>query len=51
MMMISCGFTVGAALGGFASVTLIASFGWRSVFYFGGGDPDRPGGLHGFRTA
>jgi AAHS family 4-hydroxybenzoate transporter-like MFS transporter len=39
MMMISCGFTVGAALGGFASVALIASFGWRSVFYFGGAVP------------
>lgn len=39
MMMISCGFTVGAALGGFVSVALIASFGWRSVFYFGGAVP------------
>lgn len=39
MMVISCGFTVGAALGGFISVALIGSFGWRSVFYFGGAVP------------
>ena len=39
MMMISCGFTVGAALGGFVSVALISSFGWRAVFYFGGAVP------------
>ncbi len=36
MMMISCGFTIGAALGGLVSVALIAAFGWRAVFYFGG---------------
>ena len=39
MMMVSCGFTVGAALGGFVSVALISNFGWRSVFYFGGAVP------------
>jgi AAHS family 4-hydroxybenzoate transporter-like MFS transporter len=39
MMVISCGFTVGAALGGFISVALIESFGWRAVFYFGGAVP------------
>jgi len=35
VMIISCGFTVGAALGGFVSAVLIAHFGWQSVFYFG----------------
>src|SRR3954447_8288387 len=39
MMLISCGFTVGAALGGFVSVALISSFGWQAVFYFGGAVP------------
>jgi AAHS family 4-hydroxybenzoate transporter-like MFS transporter len=39
MMVISCGFTVGAALGGLVSVALIESFGWRAVFYFGGAVP------------
>src|SRR5271166_474767 len=39
MMLISCGFTVGAVLGGLVSVALIASFGWRAVFYFGGAVP------------
>ena len=36
MMLISCGFTVGAALGGFASAALIPAFGWQSVFWVGG---------------
>jgi AAHS family 4-hydroxybenzoate transporter-like MFS transporter len=39
MMMISCGFTFGALLGGFISVVLIAKFGWQAVFYFGGAVP------------
>ena len=39
MMVISCGFTVGAVLGGLVSVALITSFGWRAVFYFGGAVP------------
>lgn len=39
MMLVSCGFTVGAALGGLVSAALIASFGWRSVFAFGGAVP------------
>lgn len=39
MMVISCGFTVGAVLGGLVSVALIESFGWRAVFYFGGAVP------------
>jgi MFS transporter, AAHS family, 4-hydroxybenzoate transporter len=34
-MVISCGFTAGATLGGFVSAALIAHFGWQSVFYFG----------------
>jgi AAHS family 4-hydroxybenzoate transporter-like MFS transporter len=29
-------FNIGAALGGFVAAWLIPSFGWRSVFYFGG---------------
>ena len=36
MMMISCGFTLGAALGGLISAALIPAFGWRSVFWVGG---------------
>ncbi|OUL89995.1 MFS transporter [Paraburkholderia hospita] len=36
MMLISCGFTLGAALGGFISAWMIPAFGWRSVFYLGG---------------
>ncbi|CAN7234681.1 MFS transporter [Trinickia sp. LjRoot230] len=39
MMLVSCGFTVGAALGGFVSAALIPTFGWRSVFYVGGTVP------------
>jgi MFS transporter, AAHS family, 4-hydroxybenzoate transporter len=36
MMFISCGFTLGAACGGFVSAMLIPTYGWRSVFWFGG---------------
>jgi MFS transporter, AAHS family, 4-hydroxybenzoate transporter len=36
MMIVSTGFTAGAALGGFVAAGLIPSFGWRAVFYFGG---------------
>ncbi|WP_323121855.1 MFS transporter [Burkholderia alba] len=39
MMIVSCGFTVGAALGGFVSAALIPAFGWRSVFFVGGTVP------------
>lgn len=39
MMLISCGFTVGAALGGFVSAALIPTYGWRAVFYVGGAVP------------
>ena len=35
MMIVSNGFTIGAALGGFISAWLIPALGWRSVFYFG----------------
>jgi AAHS family 4-hydroxybenzoate transporter-like MFS transporter len=36
---IGIGFTVGAAIGGFLAAWMIPSFGWRSVFYFGGAVP------------
>jgi MFS transporter, AAHS family, 4-hydroxybenzoate transporter len=35
MMIVSNGFTAGAALGGFVAAWLLPRFGWRSVFYFG----------------
>lgn len=36
MMLVSCGFTLGAVLGGLVSAALISAFGWRSVFWVGG---------------
>jgi AAHS family 4-hydroxybenzoate transporter-like MFS transporter len=36
MMLVSCGFTAGAVLGGLLSAALIPLLGWRSVFYVGG---------------
>ena len=36
MMIVSNGFTLGAALGGFLASWMIPHFGWRSIFYFGG---------------
>ena len=36
MMVVSCGFTVGAVVGGFVSIALVTSYGWRSVFWCGG---------------
>ena len=39
MMIVSVGFTAGAAFGGFVAAWLIPNFGWRSVFYFGGAVP------------
>lgn len=36
MMLVSCGFTLGAAAGGFVSAALIPAFGWQSVFLAGG---------------
>ena len=39
MMIVSNGFTAGAALGGFVAAWLLPRFGWRSVFYFGSAVP------------
>ena len=36
MMLVSCGFTVGAALGGVVTALLVGELGWRSVFVVGG---------------
>ena len=36
MMLVSCGFTVGAVLGGLISAALIPAMGWQSVFIVGG---------------
>ena len=36
MMIVSNGFTAGAAIGGFVAAWLLPHYGWRSVFYFGG---------------
>ncbi|NWK76858.1 aromatic acid/H+ symport family MFS transporter [Aquitalea sp. LB_tupeE] len=35
MMLVSCGFTIGAMLGGVVAAALIPQFGWQSVFYLG----------------
>ncbi|HEY2844169.1 MAG TPA: MFS transporter [Bryobacteraceae bacterium] len=39
MMIVSNGFTAGAAIGGFVAAWLLPRFGWRSVFYFGSAVP------------
>jgi AAHS family 4-hydroxybenzoate transporter-like MFS transporter len=39
MMIVSNGFTAGAALGGFVAAWLLPRYGWRSVFYFGSAVP------------
>lgn len=39
MMLVSCGFTGGAVVGGLVSAALIPAFGWQSVFYVGGAFP------------
>jgi AAHS family 4-hydroxybenzoate transporter-like MFS transporter len=39
VMAMFCGFSVGAALGGFLAAGLIPHFGWRSVFVVGGAAP------------
>jgi AAHS family 4-hydroxybenzoate transporter-like MFS transporter len=39
MMIVSNGFTAGAAIGGFVAAALIPDYGWRSVFYFGASVP------------
>jgi AAHS family 4-hydroxybenzoate transporter-like MFS transporter len=36
VMIMFCGFSIGAALGGFLAAALIPHFGWRSVFVAGG---------------
>src|ERR1700712_5980455 len=36
VMIMFCGFSIGAALGGFLAAALIPQFGWRSVFVVGG---------------
>src|SRR6201999_1672870 len=36
VMIMFCGFSVGAAIGGFLAAALIPQFGWRSVFVVGG---------------
>jgi AAHS family 4-hydroxybenzoate transporter-like MFS transporter len=36
VMIMFCGFSVGAALGGFLAAALIPQFGWRAVFVVGG---------------
>jgi AAHS family 4-hydroxybenzoate transporter-like MFS transporter len=38
-VVIANAFNIGAALGGFVAAWLIPTFGWRSVFYFGGTIP------------
>jgi len=39
VMIMFCGFSIGAALGGLLAAALIPQFGWRSVFVFGGVAP------------
>src|SRR6204780_2076517 len=39
VMIMFCGFSVGAALGGLLAAALIPNFGWRSVFVVGGAAP------------
>jgi len=35
MMIVSCGFIIGGAVGGFIAAALIPTFGWQYVFYVG----------------
>lgn len=39
IMIVGVGFTAGAAIGGFIAAALIPTYGWQSVFYFGGAIP------------
>ncbi|QDW40765.1 MFS transporter [Bradyrhizobium sp. KBS0727] len=39
VMVMFCGFSIGAALGGLLAAALIPQFGWRSVFAVGGAAP------------
>lgn len=45
MMIVSNGFTVGAAVGGFLASWMIPHLGWRSIFYFGGALPFASGAV------
>lgn len=45
MVIVSNGFTAGAAIGGFVAAVLIPLYGWRSVFYFGAVIPFALGAL------
>lgn len=36
MMLVSCGYTLGAVLGGLLSAWMIPAFGWKSIFHLGG---------------
>jgi MFS transporter, AAHS family, 4-hydroxybenzoate transporter len=39
VMIMFCGFSIGAAVGGFIAATLISRFGWQAVFVVGGSIP------------
>lgn len=39
VMMMFCGFSIGAAVGGFIAAALISRFGWQAVFVVGGSIP------------
>ncbi|MBI3567982.1 MAG: MFS transporter [Gemmatimonadetes bacterium] len=39
MMLVSCGFTAGAVVGGLVSAALIPAYGWQAVFWVGGAVP------------
>lgn len=45
MMLVSCGFTGGAVIGGLVAAALIPAYGWQSVFYVGGAFPLALGAL------
>ncbi|MYM41875.1 MFS transporter [Duganella qianjiadongensis] len=39
MMLVSCGFTVGAVVGGLVAAAVMPLYGWHAVFYIGGALP------------
>ncbi|WP_374359894.1 MFS transporter [Pseudoduganella danionis] len=39
MMLVSCGFTVGAVVGGLVAAVVMPMYGWHAVFYIGGALP------------
>ena len=39
MMLVSCGFTVGAVVGGLVAAAVMPVYGWHAVFYIGGALP------------